>query len=95
MNKEDILNLAELSRLDLTEEEIGKFPDQFNSILKFVDQIKEVDTSGVEVRDFSVTNVTRDDNENVHAEGQNRKEVMDEMPETKDGYLKVKKILNN
>ncbi len=95
MNKEDVKNLAELSRLDLTEGEISKFPDQFDAILKFVDQIKDVDTSDVEMRDFSVVNVTRDDTEGVFEEGKNREEIIAEMPDTKDNYLKVKKILNN
>lgn len=95
MKKEDILNLASLSRLELTEEEIEKFPEQFESILKFVDQIKDVDTSDVEIRDFSLTNVTRDDSEGVYQKGKNREEVIGQMPDTKDGYLKVKKILNN
>ena len=95
MNKEEILNLADLSRLDLSEEEIKKFPEQFESILKFVDQIKDVDVSDVQIRDFSLTNVMREDSENVRESGLNKEEVIGEMPEVKDNYLKVKKILNN
>lgn len=94
MDREQILHLASLARIELSEEEIAAFPDQFADILKFIDQIKGVDVSDVQARDFTLTNVMRED-ENPHEAGENREAILEEMPATENDYLKVKKILDN
>ena len=95
MNKEVILNLANLSRLRLSDEETENFSKQIESILDFVNQINEVKIEEDVVRDFSMKNIFRKDNDEVFESGQNRDDILKEMGKTQDGYLKVKKILNN
>ncbi len=48
LTREEVLNVAKLSRLEFGEEEIAKFQIDLNSILKYVDELSEVDTEGVE-----------------------------------------------
>ncbi|MGL4969870.1 MAG: Asp-tRNA(Asn)/Glu-tRNA(Gln) amidotransferase subunit GatC, partial [Fusobacteriaceae bacterium] len=48
LTREEVLNVAKLSRLEFGEEEIAKFQVDLNSILKYVDELSEVDTEGVE-----------------------------------------------
>lgn len=48
ITREEIKHIAELSRLELSEEEIKKFGGQLDSILKYVSQLDEVDTKKVE-----------------------------------------------
>lgn len=49
ITREEITHIAELSRLELSEEEIVKFGGQLDSILKYIGQLNEVDTKKVEV----------------------------------------------
>ena len=44
----DVEHVAKLARLELNEEEKVKFSKQLGDILKYVEQMNEVDTTGVE-----------------------------------------------
>lgn len=44
---EDIRRLAELSRLEVKEEELGKRSDELERILGYVDRLAKIDTTGV------------------------------------------------
>ncbi len=48
ITKDDIKKIANLARLELTEQEIEKFAKELDEILIFFDKLKEVDTEGVE-----------------------------------------------
>jgi aspartyl-tRNA(Asn)/glutamyl-tRNA(Gln) amidotransferase subunit C len=48
IKREEIEHIAELSRLQLSEEEIKKFGPQLDSILKYVGQLGEVKVNKVE-----------------------------------------------
>lgn len=92
MDKEQILHLAKLARLELHEKEIETFPGQLADVLNFVKQVQDVDVSDVQARDFSLVNVMRED-ENPFESGENTEAILQEMPATKDNYLQTKKIL--
>jgi aspartyl-tRNA(Asn)/glutamyl-tRNA(Gln) amidotransferase subunit C len=49
LSKEDVLHIAHLSKLKLTDAETEKFAGQLSSVLEYVDQLSEVDTKGVEM----------------------------------------------
>ena len=48
ITEKDVLYVAELANLELTPEERAQFLVQLDSILGYVEQLKELDTSGVE-----------------------------------------------
>ena len=48
ITKDQIKHIADLAKLDLTEEELAKFDREFNDILGYVSQIEECDTEGIE-----------------------------------------------
>jgi aspartyl-tRNA(Asn)/glutamyl-tRNA(Gln) amidotransferase subunit C len=48
LSREDVLRIAELARLDLTPDEVELFTRQLADILKYVEQIQSLDTTGVE-----------------------------------------------
>jgi aspartyl-tRNA(Asn)/glutamyl-tRNA(Gln) amidotransferase subunit C len=48
ISREDVLHVADLARLALTEEEIARLGDQLNAILEAVGKVSELDLSGVE-----------------------------------------------
>lgn len=88
---QDVEHVAKLARLDLTEEEKVKFSKQLGDVLKYVEQMNEVDTSNVEplshVVDFN--NVMREDE--IHYDC-SKEELMMNSPEEENGFFKVPKI---
>lgn len=63
LTRDDVIHIAQLSNLTLTDEEIEKFTPQLEKIVEFVSQLKEVDTTGVEPfgNPARLENVLRDD----------------------------------
>jgi len=92
IEKKDVEKLAELSRVEVSEDEKVVFIKDLDAILGYVSEVQEVVTGEVEPEAGRLRNVMRED-EGPHKSGEFTKEIMEEMPETKDGYLKVKKIL--
>ena len=48
ISRDEVLHVARLARLDLTEEEIARFQEQLNAILEAVGKVSELDLSDVE-----------------------------------------------
>ncbi len=48
LSKADVLHVAKLAKLELTEPEIEKFTSQLAGIVDFIGQLEEVDTKDVE-----------------------------------------------
>ncbi len=87
----DVEHVAKLARLELTEEEKEKFTRQLGDVLKYVEQMNEVDTTDVKpmAHAFDVVNVMREDK--VVYE-QTKEELMKNAPDVEDGFFKVPKI---
>ncbi len=89
----DIEHLAKLARIELTEEEKKSLLKEVDPILGYVSQIKEVvSTLSEEKRAGENRNVMREDSD-PNKTGSNTEEIVKNMPDSKDNYLKVKKIL--
>ena len=87
----DVEHVAKLARLELTEEEKEKFTSQLGDVLKYVEQMNEVDTSDVEPMAHAIdfVNVMREDRVKYE---QTKEELMKNAPDAEDGFFKVPKI---
>lgn len=95
MNKDEVKNLANLSRIDISEDESEKLTSEIDSILKYVDQLKEVATEDdSRIESARSRNIMRSD-EKPHDSSENTEVVLNEVPEVQDNFVKVKKILND
>lgn len=47
LSRDDVLHIAKLARLTLTDAEMENLPGQLTSILGYIDQLTEVDTKSV------------------------------------------------
>ncbi|MBI5754051.1 Asp-tRNA(Asn)/Glu-tRNA(Gln) amidotransferase subunit GatC [Candidatus Peregrinibacteria bacterium] len=92
IEKKDIEKLAHLSRIEVSEEEKDVLRKDMESILDYVSQIKEAVSQVLPKEAGELRNVMREDN-NPHEKGLYTKEIMDEVPDTENGYVKVKQIL--
>lgn len=63
LSKKDIIHIADLSNLKLTDKEIEKFTPQLDKIIEFVASLSEVDTDNVSPtsQTTGLTNILRDD----------------------------------
>jgi len=88
IGKHEIENIALLARLALEEEEKESLEQQLNSVLDYVDKLKELDTEQTEplVNILLLTNVMRVDEINA---GPEREEMLKNGPEVEEGYFKV------
>ena len=95
MTLEEMKKLANLARVDMSDEEMEEIGDSFGPILSYVGQIKEVseslDTNYQEVPDEPI-NIFREDIV-TNKTGQYTDKILKQAPDTEDGFLKVKQIL--
>ncbi len=92
MQKADIDKLAALARLDMSDSEKESLLGDFGSILEYIDQISSVSISSAVTSQNTTLNVVREDM--VVSSGDDTLGLISEnLPESADGFLKVKQIL--
>lgn len=93
ISRDVVVHLAELSKLQLTEEETESLRVDIANILEYVDKLNELDTSHVEPRYqvIDVENIWRDDV--VRDSGISREQLLGLASEAADNQIKVPKVL--
>jgi aspartyl-tRNA(Asn)/glutamyl-tRNA(Gln) amidotransferase subunit C len=93
LSREDVLKLARLARLALTDEEVEEFRKELEGVLQYVDQLQDVDVSGLRptTQVTGLKNVMRDDA--VVDYGISNKQLLALAPNRQDDLLKVKRML--
>ena len=88
----DVEHIAKLSKLEFSESEKETFTHQFNDILKYVEQLKSVDTTNVEplAQVIELHNVFRDD---VVKPSVSTEEALKNAPDKTDEHFKVPKVI--
>jgi aspartyl-tRNA(Asn)/glutamyl-tRNA(Gln) amidotransferase subunit C len=63
VTREDVAHVAHLARLRFDEEALGRFTEQMNAILTYMEQLGELDTAQVEPTShaMALSNVFRED----------------------------------
>ena len=81
-----------LAKLELSEEEKEQAKKDMETMLDYIDQLNELDTTGVEPMShvFPVHNVFRED---VVTNGDDRENMLKNAPEQKEGSYKVPKTV--
>lgn len=93
ITKEDVVHLAKLSNISLSEEQIEPLMKDLDKIVEYISQLDELDTEGVEptYQCFDMQNVWREDViEDFEA---NRKDLLNLTAETEDNQIKVPRVL--
>lgn len=88
----DIEKLAELARLEIPDDEKETLREEADSILGFVGEIQKLTPPEPAKETRIIRNVFREDKE-PHLSGEYTEALLAEVPETEDGYIRVKKIL--
>jgi len=93
LTRDDVLHLAQLARISLSDDEVDGFSEELSSILQYVEQLSNVDVSSLRPTNqvTGLQNVMRDDT--VKDYGYDPKELLKNVPQTQDGQLKVKRMI--
>lgn len=89
----EVKHVASLAKLEFTDEELQKFTGQMDEIINMVEQLGEVDTTDVPVTS-TVTEEVNVMREDVAVKGTDRTLLMKNVPEEKDGLIKVPAIID-
>lgn len=92
ITREEVLKIANLARLKLSETEIGNFTGQLGSILDYVKQLDEVATAEVEPTCFMEPShdPLRDDTEKPSL---SQEEALRNGPKVKNGFFSIPKVI--
>ena len=91
ISREEVLHVAKLARLALTEEEVERFRDQLSAILEAVGKVSELDLEGVPPTSHPLDLV------NVFAEDEprpslSREDALANAPDPEGGFFGVQPV---
>ena len=93
ISRDDVLHLAQLSSLQLSDDEIDNLRDDLAGIIGYIEQLGELDTAGVEPT-YQVTGLTNVWREDVVVQGDiTREQLLALAPEQQENAVKVPKVL--
>jgi aspartyl-tRNA(Asn)/glutamyl-tRNA(Gln) amidotransferase subunit C len=87
-----VKRIARLARIRIEDDEVGKYQEELNAILGFVEQLGEVDVSGVEPM-TSVTPMALRRREDTITDGGYPERVVANAPLTEDNFFVVPKVV--
>lgn len=95
LQRDEILKLAELARLELSDEEVERYTAELGAVLGYIEQLSQVNVTGIEPTSqvTGLMNVLRDD-EPDDALSLTREQQESIVPAYRDGYVVVPAVLD-
>jgi len=93
ISRDDVIHLAQLSNLQLSDDEIASLQTDLGNILGYIEQLSELDTSGIEptYQVSDLENIFRDDV--VTPPVISREQLLVAAPDQAQNQIKVPKVL--
>ena len=93
LSKEEVAKLAKLARLKLSDQELEKYADELSSIFGYIELLNKVDVGDLKPTHqvSGLRNVMREDE--IIDYGYKTESLMDNVKNAKDGYIKVKRMI--
>ena len=97
LTTDDVARLAALARIELTDQELERMAPELNGILEWVEQLSEVDCTGIEPMTAVIPNTLRLRADVVDADpltgGGRRDAVLANAPAAEHGFFGVPKVI--
>lgn len=93
MDKESLINLTKLCRINCSEEELDTLQKNLQSILGYFDQMKEVDTEDVPVCNHVSNEIESTAREDKADQILDRKTFLDNSPSHVGGMIRVPTVI--
>ena len=92
LTTQEVRDIAELAKLDLTEDEINLYASQLSEVFNYFQRLQELDTAHIEptASVLPLKNVLRPD---VHTAALQPDEVVANAPEAQDNQFRVSAVL--
>jgi aspartyl-tRNA(Asn)/glutamyl-tRNA(Gln) amidotransferase subunit C len=92
ITKDEVLHVAKLARLNLSDSSVDKFSDQIGTILEYIDMLRQVNTEGIKPMSHAIflSNAFREDERKEHLD---RDSALANAPEKEDGGFIVPKVV--
>ena len=92
LSREEVLHIALLARLGLTETEVDRFSEQLSNILESFEALQQVDTSGIPptAQAIPLQNVMRRDEV---APSLPQSDILANAPRKEEDFLRVRAVL--
>jgi aspartyl-tRNA(Asn)/glutamyl-tRNA(Gln) amidotransferase subunit C len=92
VDNETVRRIAHLARIAVAEDEVEHLKGELNAILAFVEQLSEVDVTGVDPM-TSVTPMAMKKRADVVTDGGIAEDIVKNAPVTEDNYFLVPKVI--
>ncbi|OUR61588.1 asparaginyl/glutamyl-tRNA amidotransferase subunit C [Bermanella sp. 47_1433_sub80_T6] len=93
LDREDVKNIAQLARLELSDEDIGQYQTDLSNILELVEQMNAVNTDDVQPMAHPTDAVQRLRSD-VVTETNQREKYMSNAPAQENGLFLVPKVID-
>jgi aspartyl-tRNA(Asn)/glutamyl-tRNA(Gln) amidotransferase subunit C len=87
-----VKKIARLARISVQESAIPELQTELNAILGFIEQLKEVDVSGIEPM-TSVVDMQMKQRQDIVNDGENAARVLENAPAREDDFFVVPKVV--
>lgn len=89
----DVKKVAELARLEFTEDELKVFSSQFQAILEYISQIDELELDNVEPMSSPLPGAQRLREDKKGGNGITNQMAVSNAPKSKNGFFVVPKVI--
>ncbi|HEY92090.1 MAG TPA: Asp-tRNA(Asn)/Glu-tRNA(Gln) amidotransferase subunit GatC [Dehalococcoidia bacterium] len=92
LSREEVLHIARLARLGVSDEEVEKAREQLSNILENFEVLQAVDTTDVPptAQSINLSNVLREDEE---CDSLSQEEILANAPQQEENFFKVRAVL--
>ncbi len=94
ISKNDVVKVAELARLEFNNEDVEKFTEQLGNILQYIEKLNELDTDNVEPTSH-VLYISTPLREDKVVKTLTIEEVLQNAPESEDGFIVVPQVIDD
>jgi aspartyl-tRNA(Asn)/glutamyl-tRNA(Gln) amidotransferase subunit C len=93
LSRDDVLKLAQLARLDLSDSEIDEYSKELSDILLYVEKLQGIDVDGLKPTNqvSGLVNITRDDE--IIDYGYEPRDLLKNVPEVEDDQIKAQRMI--
>ncbi|GAD16696.1 Asp-tRNA(Asn)/Glu-tRNA(Gln) amidotransferase subunit GatC [Lentilactobacillus otakiensis] len=93
ISEDQVKHVAELAKLKIADDQLPYFTTQLDQIIGLFETLSEVDTDGIEPTS-SVTDQINVMREDIADNWNQRQALLDNAPDTADGYIRVPTIID-
>ena len=92
IDRDTAAKVAKLARIKVEEDQLDALAGEFNAVLGFIEQLNEVDVTGVEPM-VSVTPMRLKRRQDVVTDGGMQAKILSNAPDAREGFFAVPKVV--